>query len=112
MPLPHVSITGLRLNSRWHAPRFWWHALRSMAQARRTPGCLMADARSVGGVQHTLSVWQDRAALGAFMTSAAHRAAMQDFRRIATGRTYGYESDSAPDWSEALVLLRDKGRDH
>jgi quinol monooxygenase YgiN len=83
-----------------------------MAQARRTPGCLSAEARSVGGVQHTLSVWQDRAALRAFMSSAAHRGAMKDFRRIATGRTFGYESDSAPDWSEALRLLQEKGRDH
>jgi quinol monooxygenase YgiN len=110
--LAHVSITGLRLKSRWHAPRFWWHALRSMAQARRTPGCLSAEARSVDGVQHTLSVWQDRAALRDFMSSDAHRGAMKDFRRIATGRTLGYENDSAPDWSKALRLLRENGRDH
>jgi quinol monooxygenase YgiN len=110
--MPHVSITGLRLLSPLHAPRFWWHALRSMTQARAAPGCLMAEARQADGVQHTLSVWQDAAAMRAFLTSGAHRAAMRDFRRIATGRSYGYDSDRAPDWPEALDLWRRLGRDH
>jgi hypothetical protein len=106
----YVSITGLTLRNPWHLPRFWWHAIRSMAQARAASGCLMAEARTVGAVHHTLSVWQDRVALRSFMTSGAHLAAMRDFRRIATGRTFGYDADRAPDWPEALDLWRCHGR--
>jgi quinol monooxygenase YgiN len=102
--MPHVSITGLTVRRRWHRPRFWWHAVRSLSQARAAPGCLMAEARTVGGVHHTLSIWQDRAALRSFMTTGAHLAAMRDFRRIGTGRTFGYDADSAPAWPEALDL--------
>ena len=51
----YVSITGLRLSGRRHMLRFWWHAVRSMAQARRAPGNLRAETRTIEGVRRTLS---------------------------------------------------------
>ena len=47
-----------------------------------------------------------------FMRSGAHLKAMQAFHQIATGPTYGYESDTIPSWEEAYKLLTEKGRMH
>ena len=81
----YVSITGLRLKARRHMFRFWWHSIRSMAQARQAPGNVKAEARIVQGVHHTLSVWVDEQAMRAFLLSGAHRQAMRAFRAIGTG---------------------------
>jgi quinol monooxygenase YgiN len=108
----HVSITGLRLKSVWAAPLFWWHAIASMRQAQAAPGCLRVEARTIDGVAHTLSVWQDRAAMIAFVRSGAHRRAIRAFDRIATGMTLGFETERVPDWSEVPELLRARGRVH
>ncbi|MDQ0313926.1 hypothetical protein [Amorphus orientalis] len=100
----YVSITGLRIKSPLHALRFWWHAVASMAQARGADGNVSAEARSIEGVQHTLSVWRDRDAMIAYRNSGAHLKAMRVFPRIASGHTLGFESDRAPDWSTARDL--------
>lgn len=108
--MAYISITGLRVKSIWYWPRFAWHAVRSMGQARRAEGCLSAGARSMDGVQHTMSVWTDRKAMLNFMMFGPHRHAMRDFRKIATGSTYGFEADHAPDWNEAKRLWREHGK--
>ena len=37
---------------------------------------------------------------------------MKAFHQIATGPTYGYESDTIPSWEEAYALLTEKGKMH
>jgi heme-degrading monooxygenase HmoA len=106
----HVSITGLRLNSALHLPTFWWHAIRSMRQAQRAPGLIRAEARRVDGVHHTLTIWESEAAMRAYLASGPHLSAMKTFRRIATGRTVGYNADRAPDWEEARSIWHEKAR--
>ena len=108
--MPYISVTGLRVKSFWHWPRFAWHAVRSMGQARQAEGCLSAAARTMDGVQHTMSVWTDRKAMLNFMMRGSHRKAMRDFRNIATGSTYGFEAERAPDWAEAQRLWREHGK--
>ena len=93
----YVSITGLKPKSPLQVPRFWWHAIRSMQQAQRAPGNLSVEARTIAGTHHTMSLWQDRAA-------------MRASRSIGTGAVHGYESDAAPAWAELPALLRAHGR--
>jgi hypothetical protein len=38
--------------------------------------------------------------------------AMKQFHNIATGRTYGYESDVIPTFQEAFELLQEKGKNY
>jgi hypothetical protein len=106
----YVSVTGLRLPSIWRAPRFWRHAIPSMIQARMAPGNLLARARKVDGVQHTLSVWRTRQDMLAYMKSGAHLRAMKVARSIAPSVTCGYESETIPTWDEALAHWRAHGR--
>jgi hypothetical protein len=107
----YISITGLRLKGPLAAPRFWWHALRSMAQARSAPGNISVDARAIDGVQHTLTVWTDEASMRAYLVVGAHRQAMKAFHRIATGKTIGYYAASIPSWPEARIIWDTRGRD-
>ncbi len=107
----YVSITGLRLKGRRHMLRFWWHAIRSMNQARRAPGNLMAETRTIQGFHHTLSVWSDERAMRAFLVAGAHRDAMKAFRAIATGRTLGFTTDQSPDWEVSHRRWLSEGRE-
>ena len=107
----YISITGLRLTRRRHVLRFWWHAVRSMAQARRAPGNLSAETRTIGDVHHTLSVWTDEYAMRSFLVSGAHREAMKVFHAIATGRTLGFAADRLPDWETVLRRWSSEARE-
>lgn len=107
----YVSITGLRVRHFWQQPIFWRHAIASMVQARVAEGCLQAEARTINGIHHTRSVWRDRAAMLTYLRSGAHLKAMKLFSRIATGKTYGFETTEIPDWAEVHRLWQDHGRE-
>jgi predicted CoA-binding protein len=78
----------------------------AMAQARRARGCLFADARTIDGVHHTLSVWTGREAMLAYLCAGAHGRAMRLFPVIAEGRTMGFAATEAPDWPQAVAIWR------
>ena len=106
----YISITGLKLNGPLSAPRFWWHALRSMAQARKAPGIISVDAKLIDGVHHTVTVWSDRAAMLRYLRSGAHLQAMRAFHGIATGAVTGFEAEAAPDWTDIPAIWQTRGR--
>ena len=99
----YVSVTGLRLNAFWHAPRFWRMAGAAMAAARSAPGNVRASARTVRGIHHTLSVWDSKEAMLAFVHGPVHARAIKAFPDIAMGRTLGFHSDTAPGWDHAVA---------
>lgn len=100
----YVSVTGFRPRSPWSLPAFWWHTLTSLAQARRSPGIVAVAARVIDGTYHTMTVWSDEVNMRRFVTSAAHRRAMKNFRTLGAGKTYGYVCDHVPDWLSAYQL--------
>ena len=106
----YISITGLKLNGPLSVPRFWWHALRSMAQAQRAAGNISAEAKQINGIHHTLTVWTDKAAMRVYLVAGAHGEAMKAFRSVATGAVLGYEAEAAPAWSEVHDIWRTRGR--
>jgi quinol monooxygenase YgiN len=108
----YVSITGLKVRSWIQVPLFWRHAIPSMQQAKAAPGNLFADVRKVAGVQHTLTVWENRAAMRAYLTSGAHLAAIRAFRSIGSGKVCGYEAERQPSWDEALAYWQVNGREY
>jgi quinol monooxygenase YgiN len=112
LPVPedvYVSITGLRLKAPWHAPRFWWHAIRSMVEARQAQGNISAETRSIQGVHHTISVWRSAADMKRYLAQPSHLAAMKVFHAIAAGSTFGYWTPSPPDWAETRRIWAEKG---
>lgn len=107
----YVSVTGLRVNRWWQLPLFWRHAIPTFTDAKKAPGNIQAMVRKIAGVHHTLTVWDSRADMLAYLRSARHARAMRRFPSFATGRVYGYETDEPPDWDTALTLYHAHGRD-
>ena len=77
MHVPVVSVTRLRLASRWHFPQFMFHSLLSIRQARRSRGYLDGWTANDGdGGFWTATVWENPERVQAFRNSGAHRKAM------------------------------------
>ena len=106
----YVSITGLRLNTPWALPRFYWHALRSLRQAKAAPGLVLAEVRTINGIRHTLTVWESEARMRDYIYAGPHRRAILAFRAFATGKTFGFETDRVPGWEEAHALWQAHGQ--
>jgi hypothetical protein len=107
----YVSITGFTPKSIVYLPRFWWHTLRCLSQARRSPGNLGASARYSRGVYHTLTLWTDKEAMAAYIADGAHLNAMRHFKKIGSGRVYGFYNGRAPEWGAAYALWSKFGSD-
>jgi hypothetical protein len=109
-----VSITRLRVRSVRFLPAFIWYALRSLAQARRSVGCLGADVRREKRlVFWTRTAWSDLAAMRAYVGNGAHRQVMpklQDWCDEASVVHFEQGSDRLPDWNAAAEKIRHDGR--
>ena len=102
----YVSMTGFRPRGIVHLPRFWWRTVQSLAQARRATGIVAVQAKIIGGTYHTLTAWSDLVSMRAFVTSGAHLEAMKNFRKLGTGRIFGYPPDKVPDWDTIYELWK------
>lgn len=106
----YISITGLKLKSKLHLLKFMRHAIPSFRQAQNATGNLFCETRTIDGVHHTLTAWETKKAMKAYLASGAHLKAMGSFDDIATGAVYGYEAEAVPSWEDALTLWHEKGR--
>ena len=109
-----ISVTRLRLRSFRFLLPFIVYSLRSMGQAKRSPGNLTADAmRGQDGSFWTRSVWQDIESMRAFMTSGAHKQVMPkllDWCDEAALVHWEQDSATLPEWGEAHRRLVTQGR--
>lgn len=105
----YVSITGLRLRKPWHFLRFHWHVMSCLKQAKKARGNLRAEVKTINGVRHTLTVWEDENAMRDFLYSDAHKHAVAACGSIATVKTFGFETDQIPSWNDVHDLWRERG---
>jgi hypothetical protein len=111
----YVSVTGLKVKSLWYYPSFYKHAIPCVVQAKSSPGNVFTDTRMRNGIQHTLTVWKDKASMLLFLRSGGHAQAMKVTKQISDlseTKVYGYESDTMPTWEEALALWEEHGTYH
>lgn len=108
----YVSITGLTPKGLLGTLRFWVLAVPSFRQAQRARGNLFCEVRRIQNYQCTLTAWTSRDAMLDYLRSGTHLKAMKAFKRIATGKSFGYEADSVPSWAEAFERLVRDGRNH
>jgi hypothetical protein len=78
-----------------------------MRQAYAAPG-LISD--KIRGVHHTLTLWDNEAAMRAYLVSGAHFGAMKAFHRLATGRTFGFQCETPPTREQVPEIWASKGR--
>jgi quinol monooxygenase YgiN len=108
----YISITGLKVRSPLAAPFFWMHAVPAMIQAQNAAGNIIAEARTINNVHHTLSVWTDQVAMKAYLYSGAHLKAINAVKSMATGKTFGFEANRVPSWDEVHELWKQQGREY
>jgi hypothetical protein len=111
----YVSITGIKLKSIWHFPKFQSYSGPSMKQSQKADGNISSQGNYRNGVLHTLSVWKDRKSMARFMASGAHARAMKINDEVSvssTTKVYGYETDTIPTWDEAILLWDEHGTRH
>jgi len=75
-----------------------------------SPRQYVLRCKKINGHQCTLTAWESREQMLNFMRSGVHLKAMKAFDSIATGKTYGYETNTIPGWDQAFALLQEKGR--
>jgi hypothetical protein len=108
----HISITGLKPKGISGFLKFWILAIPSFTQAKSADGNLLCEVKRINGFQCTLTAWESRPQMLDFMRSGKHLKAMKSFHKIATGKTFGYESDTIPIWTEAFDLLQKNGKSY
>jgi hypothetical protein len=108
----YISITGLKPKGIIGFIKFWRLAIPSFTQAQSADGILFSQVKRMDGYQCTLSAWESRDHMLKYMRSGTHLTAMKSFHKIATGKTYGYESESIPSWPDAYQLLQENGKIH
>jgi hypothetical protein len=110
--MPYVSITGLKPKGFYAYFLFWKLTIPSFKQVKSADGILHCSVKKINGYQCTLTAWENRENMLEFMRSGAHLKALKAFHKIATGKTYGYESDTLPTWEEAFSLLQENGKNY
>jgi hypothetical protein len=108
----YISITGLKPRGLIGFLRFWTLAIPSFKQAQKADGIVSCQVKHIQGYQCTLTAWESRDQMLAFMRSGVHIKAMKVFHQIATGSTFGYHSATIPSWELAFSLLQEKGKVH
>ena len=95
--MPFVSITRLRLRSWKYLPGLYVETARAALQALRAGGNLsLSTLRDTNNVYWTRTVWTDEAAMRAYMTSGAHRAAMPKFLQWCDEAAVAHWTQRAP----------------
>ncbi len=109
-----ISVTRLRVRSFRYLPGFVVLALRSVRQAKRTPGNLGTGLlREANSTFWTRTAWADEASMRAFMNAMPHRRAMAkllDWCDEAAVAHWLQESSDLPDWQEAHRRMVAEGR--
>ena len=102
----YISITGLKPKNFLSKIKFWMLAIPSFRAAQKADGNLFCEVKEVNGYKHTLTAWKDRNYMMGYINGITHSKAMKEFSSIATGSTYGFESNEIPSWEDALDLWK------
>jgi hypothetical protein len=108
----HISLTALKPKGIISYFKFWLLAIPSFQEAKKAKGNLFCEVKNIDGNQCTITAWESREHMLQFMRSGVHLKAMKAFSKIATGKSFGYESDEIPTWEQAYATLQEKGKLH
>jgi heme-degrading monooxygenase HmoA len=112
--MPFVSITRLRVRSWRFMPGFYLHAMATTRQAAAAPGFhagrLFPDRHRTFW---TATLWDDREAMRAYITSGSHLKVMPKLMRWCDEASIAHweqEHETLPSWQEADTRMRREGR--
>lgn len=106
-----VTLTSIRLKSVWYFFKLSWFGLKISQQAKLQTGFIQLKNTGFAYMHFTCSAWQDETAMKEFARSGAHLEAMKNSASLAEEiRTYTFETDHLPDWTQVKTLLAEKGK--
>jgi uncharacterized protein DUF3291 len=112
--MPFVSITRLRVRSWRYLPAFLIHAFRAAWQAKAAPTSIAVSLlRDADRAFWTRTLWNEEAAMRAFMLSGPHRRAMPrllEWCDEASVVNWMQDSREPPPWREAHRRMQQDGR--
>lgn len=112
--MPFVSITRLHVRDPAFVEQFVNDAIAADGQARAAPGNLFVELLAEPtDIYWTKSMWVDRAAMRAFMTSGPHGESMPRLRAWCDEAHVAHweqRSEEPPAWAEAHRRLVSEGR--
>lgn len=106
----YVSVTGLQVRGPLGFLLFLLRTLPAFRAAQNADGNVFCEAKTRNKTHHTLTVWESKVHMQTYRSSSPHLKAMKAFSKIGSGRVYGYESDTIPDWESALKAYDLYGR--
>jgi len=86
------------------------HAIPASNAAQKAEGVLHCEFKTHNGYQQTLTVWEAKKHMMAYIVSPAHFRVMKGISQIGSGKVFGYETDSIPSWDDALVEFDNNAR--
>lgn len=89
---------------------YFVQSIPALRAAQKAAGVLFCEAETRNGYRHTLTARESKEHMAAYRACPEHLKAMKAFHLIAEGKTYGYESDTVPNWQEALILWEKYGK--
>jgi quinol monooxygenase YgiN len=113
---PYIcTVTRIRVRNPLRLPAFLWWSFRAAIAARRTPGNVRTHLLGLPPfpIFSTLSVWESREAMTAFVRTPAHRVCMEKMPAwAARGRFVTFETETPRvGWLRAGRMLRDPDAD-
>ena len=109
-----VSVTRLRIRSVWFMPRFALHALNSLRQCKHASGFLNGSLLPDRKLTFwTMTLWENQAAMRAYMTGSAHLKAMPKLLVWCDEASivhWTQDDVTLPSWEVAAQRMRTQGR--
>lgn len=104
-----IVVTELHVRSFWRFFEFVGLSIRSMKQAKRSPGVIHVSTGNKGWrIGYTLTAWENKEAMHEFKISGAHKKAMTKMRKLSTKyKTLVYEADTIPTFKDAKLRLNE-----
>lgn len=97
-----VSATEIRIKGIRGYIRFFISVRLVVKQLKQSDGLLFVKTKGL----KTLTGWQDYDSMKNFRNNGAHLDAMKNIKKIGQGNSATWETESEPDWSEAITKLR------
>lgn len=112
--MPVVVVTRLRLRDPALLDAFFTAAVATLEQAKSSAGSLGADVLAdANNVWWTVTAWQDRGPMRAFVAAQPHRGTMarlDDWCDEATFTDWDQATADLPDWQTSYRRIVDEGQ--
>ena len=96
-----VSATEIKLKGIQGYIRFFLNVRKIVKQLRQADGLIFVKTKGL----RTLTGWSDYDSMKKFRNNGPHLDAMRNIKRIGVGGSVTWESETEPNWQEAIAKL-------